>query len=128
MGQTAQRIAYPLTFLLKQEGEQWAALAPEIKVASCGSTLDDARQALEDAVETYVSYMIRAGRTSEIPRPLSQAEIDDFVNDPPGVVRFERWVMFAVLDSAGRDIDPDATEFVPAGFAEPALGSQTASR
>jgi predicted RNase H-like HicB family nuclease len=116
MAQVGRRIAYPLTFVLKQEGNQWAALAPELNVASCGGTLEEARQALEDALETYVSYMISAGRVSEVARPLSQAEVDDFVNDPPGVVRFERWVMFVALDAAEKASEATATEFLPAGL------------
>jgi predicted RNase H-like HicB family nuclease len=93
MRQMAERIAFPLTFYLKQEGDQWAALSPEVAVSSCGDTLDEARQALKDAVETYVVYMIGTGRIAEIPRQLSQEQVLDFLTDPPGRHEVEEHVL-----------------------------------
>ena len=97
MRQMAERIAFPLTFYLKQEGDQWAALSPEVAVSSCGDTLDEARQALKDAVETYVVYMIGAGRIAEIPRQLSQEQVLDFLTDPPGRHEVEEHVLLVSL-------------------------------
>ncbi len=94
MEQTAERVALPFTFYLKQEGDQWAALTPEISVSSCGNTLETARQALKDAVETYVFYMIRKGRMREISRPLAADELADFLADPPGAYEVEEHVLF----------------------------------
>jgi predicted RNase H-like HicB family nuclease len=103
-------MALPLTFYLKQEGDQWAALAPEVTVSSCGDSLDSARQALQDAVETYVLYMIQAGRRAEIPRPLSQDQITDFLADPPGRYEIEEHVLFLMLARGGAGSEPVVSE------------------
>jgi len=60
-----------------------------VSVSSCGDAIDTARQALKDAVETYVLYMVRKGRMSEISRPLAADELADFLADPPGECKVE---------------------------------------
>ena len=72
MGQTAERALYPFTFIFKQEDTEWCALACEVDVASCGSSLDEAREGLKEAVELYLSYMIEHGLRDEVARPVPQ--------------------------------------------------------
>jgi len=88
-----ERVAVPLTFLLKQEGSQWVSLSPEITVSSLGRTVDEARQGLKDAIETYVSYMISEGRVDEIGRQMPESEVKDFLADPPGQWSAEEHVL-----------------------------------
>jgi predicted RNase H-like HicB family nuclease len=94
-------IALPMTFLLKQEDDQWAALAPEVAVASCGKSAAEARQALKDAVETYVSCMIADARLDAIWRHMPQDEVDDFKAEPAGRTLEEKQVLLVPPGGAG---------------------------
>jgi predicted RNase H-like HicB family nuclease len=78
MRQKAERLVYPLTFVFKQEGDQWSALACEVDVASCGDTLDEAREGLKDAVELYVSYMLENGHREKVARPVPAGDLAAF--------------------------------------------------
>jgi predicted nucleotidyltransferase/predicted RNase H-like HicB family nuclease len=93
-------IALPMTFLLKQEDDQWAALAPEVAVASCGKTSTEARRALKDAVETYVSCMVAEGRPDAIWRHMPQEQVDDFKAEPAGRTLEERQVLLVPPEAA----------------------------
>ena len=95
-------IALPMTFLLKQEDDQWAALAPEVAVASCGGTATAARRALKDAVETYVSCMIADVRLDAIWRHMPQDQVDDFKAEPAGRTLEEKQVL--LLPPEGDDM------------------------
>lgn len=94
-------IALPMTFLLKQEGDQWAALAPEVAVASCGKSAAEARQALKDAVETYVSCMVAEGRLDALWRHMPQEQVDDFKAEPAGRTLEEKQVLLVPPGGAG---------------------------
>jgi predicted RNase H-like HicB family nuclease len=111
MRQKSERIAYPLTFLLHPEGDQWAALACEVDVASCGDSLDEARGMLKEAVELYVSYLLEHGRRDDIARPVPAEALQEFVEDgdlPPTV---ESHTLLVTLTPKVR------MEFVPTGLA-----------
>ena len=93
-------LALPMTFLLKQEDHQWAALAPEVAVASCGKSAAEARQALKDAVETYVSCMIADARLDAIWRHMPQEQVDDFKAEPAGRTLEEKQVLLVPPEGA----------------------------
>jgi predicted RNase H-like HicB family nuclease len=78
VGQTAERVVYPFTFVFKQEDGQWAALACEVDVASCGSTLEEARDGLKEAVGLYLAYMIEHGLRDQVARPVSREGLTEF--------------------------------------------------
>ena len=101
MEEAIERVAFPLSFLLKRERDQWAALSAEVTVSSCGDTLGDARQALKDAIETYVVYMINERRMDEVYRPLPESDITDFLTDPPGEHIEEAHILLVELRDAG---------------------------
>lgn len=75
MGQKAERVVYPFTFVFAREGTEWSALACEVDVASCGGSIDEAREGLKEAVGLYVSYMIENGLRDELARPVSKEEL-----------------------------------------------------
>ena len=75
MGQKSERLVYPLTFVFRQEGDQWSALACEVDVASCGDTLEQAREGLKDAVELYISYMLENGLRGKVARPVPATDL-----------------------------------------------------
>jgi predicted RNase H-like HicB family nuclease len=74
----SERAVYPFTFVFKQEGEQWAALACEVDVASCGSTLDEAREGLQEAVELYVTYLLEHDLRDQVARPVPAEVLAEF--------------------------------------------------
>ena len=43
-----------LTAVIWQEGPEFASLCPELGVASCGSTLEEATAMLQEAVDLYL--------------------------------------------------------------------------
>jgi len=130
MEQATERIAFPLTFLLKREGDQWASLACEVDVASCGDTLESARQALKDAIETYVVYMINEGRMDEVYRPLAESDIADFLTDPPGEYKEEAHILLVEFRpvAAGRPAPVSDVFFVRSMMPATAASSYSSGR
>jgi len=114
MPRKSQRVAYPLTFLLKKEGELWASLTPEMGVASCGDNVDHAREMLKDAITGRLRYLLEAGHADQIWHPMTRAGVEDFATDPPGEVTTERYVMVVTVpaEEAGRRRRP-RVEFIP---------------
>ena len=45
-----------LTAVIRSEDDQYVSLCPELGVASCGDTPEEARAMLKDAVEAYLAY------------------------------------------------------------------------
>lgn len=99
MEEAVERVAFPFTFLLKREGEQWASICRETGIASCGDTLDAARDALMDAIEASFLYLLEQGRPYDIWQPMSAAETEEFRSGVPGECTEESMVMVAVLDT-----------------------------
>jgi len=101
--------------LLRQEGDQWAALAVELNLASCRPTVDQTREALKDAVKTYVRYMIDNDRVREIGRCALPEDVRDFLEEPPGEHHVERAVLVVGLQRRAGRAGPRAAriEFIP---------------
>lgn len=108
MPRKSQRVAYPLTFLLKKEGDLWASLACEVDVASCGENMEAARQNLMEAVALYVTDVLESEGPGEVARPVPEAGLIEFATDPPGAVHVEYHTLLVSLD-----VQPPALEFVP---------------
>lgn len=53
MTDNEQHMTRRLTALIEREGDGFVALCPEVDVASQGSTVDDARENLREAVELF---------------------------------------------------------------------------
>lgn len=70
-----------LTGIMKKEGRQYSALCLELDVASCGDTQEEALEALRDALETYIQYMVEEGREDEIYRPVPLEALREFLTD-----------------------------------------------
>jgi predicted RNase H-like HicB family nuclease len=108
MADTQDRVAYPLTFLLKKEGDAWASLACEVDVASCGDTLEEAREMLKEAVALYVTDMVETGELDKIARPVPKEGLVEFATDPPGELHFEYHTLLVSLSTT-----PPTLEFLP---------------
>jgi len=46
--------SYKLTATIWREGDQYVSKCPELGIASCGDTTEDALEALREAVELYL--------------------------------------------------------------------------
>jgi len=55
-----------LTAVIWREGKQYVSQCPEIGVASCGKTPTKARDALQEAVELWLSNARKLGILAEI--------------------------------------------------------------
>jgi len=83
MEQAVEQFAIPFTFLFKCERRMWTALACEVNIAACGHNIDEAHEALKEALEIYVVSMFECGRPEEIQRPISEEDLKEFFCDPP---------------------------------------------
>ena len=54
------RMTKTLTAILEREGDGFAALCPELDIASQGDTLEAAKANLREAVELFLSQQTRA--------------------------------------------------------------------
>jgi len=108
MAGTEQRLAYPLTFLLKKEGDLWASLACEVDVASCGDTREEAREMLKEAVALYVTDMVESGELDKVARPVPKEGLVEFATDPPGEMHIEYHTLLVSLSAV-----PPQLEFLP---------------
>ncbi len=55
-----------LTFKAYKEGEQWVSECVELGTASCGDSIEDAFDALNDATVLYLQAVEEAGETDRI--------------------------------------------------------------
>lgn len=112
MKQTVERVAYPFTFIFKREDGEWSALACEVDVASCGSSVDEARDGLKEAVELYLAYMIENGLRDQVERRVPSADLAEFCQ---GEHQVEHYAL--IVDIIQRPaIHPSAMEFVHYGL------------
>ncbi len=114
MGQKAERIAYPLTFLLRREGGQWSSLACEVDVASCGETLEEAREGLKEAVGLYISAMLEEGKRDSIARPVPQDALREFMAEGDEAPRIEYYTLI-VVPVPDMEMEFVPSELAPAG-------------
>lgn len=62
---------YHLTATVWQEGEQYVSRCPELGVASCGNTPDQALEALQEAVELYLENAKELGLLPDLEATLA---------------------------------------------------------
>ena len=62
---------YSLTATVWQEGDQYVSRCPELGVASCGDTLDQALEALREAVELYLENAKELGMLTDLEATLA---------------------------------------------------------
>ncbi len=70
---------YTFTCIVKKEGDQYASLCIELDIASCGATKEEAKQGLQNGVETYLEYMSSQGRKDDLFRPVPINAIKEFL-------------------------------------------------
>ena len=63
-----------ISAVLWREGEQYVSKSPELGVASCGDSMEEALENLKEAVELYLENAKALGMLSEIRRPLQSEE------------------------------------------------------
>ena len=60
--------------VLWREGDQYVSKCPELGVASCGDSMEEALENLKEAVDLYLDNAKALGMLSEIRRPLQSEE------------------------------------------------------
>lgn len=108
MAEQRERLAYPLTFLLKKEGNLWASLACEVDVASCGDTCEEAREMLKEAVALYVTDLVESGELDKVARPVPKEGLTEFATEPPGELHIEYHTLLVSLGA-----ESPVLEYVP---------------
>jgi predicted RNase H-like HicB family nuclease len=121
MEQAVEQYAIPLTFLFKCERGMWTALACEVDIAACGCSIDEAREALKEAVEIYVVSMFECGRRADIARPISQDDLQELLQDPPPdkQIRREDHTMIVAIHPPSQP----TIQYIPALLAQTNCGS-----
>ncbi len=56
----------PYTLHIFKEGEAFVAYVPELDVSTCGSTDDEARKNIRDAVQAFLQTSVEMGTLEEI--------------------------------------------------------------
>ena len=57
----ARRIILEISVFVRKEGTQYASWCPELDVASCGDTMEEACNNLDDAVDLYLDTLLEEG-------------------------------------------------------------------
>ena len=53
-----RRIVLELSILVRKEGGQYASWCPELDVASCGDTIEEACDSLDDVIDLYLDSLL----------------------------------------------------------------------
>ena len=62
----SKRVQLKLSIVVRKEGKQYSSWCPELDVASCGYTMEEACENLRDAVDLYVSTLTEEGELKEV--------------------------------------------------------------
>jgi predicted RNase H-like HicB family nuclease len=52
--------------IIRQESSQYSSWCPELDIASCGSTIEETRQNLHDAISSYLQTYAELGELSQL--------------------------------------------------------------
>jgi predicted RNase H-like HicB family nuclease len=69
-----------LTGIMEREGDQFVSYCPELGVASCGDTIDEAIDNLDDALQVYLDALEETG---ELRRVFREKNIRIDISPPP---------------------------------------------
>jgi predicted RNase H-like HicB family nuclease len=65
-GNAKERQYIHLTILVREEEGQYCSWCPELDVASCGSTIDEASSNLKEAVTLYLKTVTELGELDQV--------------------------------------------------------------
>ena len=57
-----------ITIVLEREGSQWVSRCPELGTASCGDSMDEARENIREAVEVHLDALTHLGTLEHVLR------------------------------------------------------------
>ena len=64
--------------IAEREGNQFVSLCPELDVASCGDTAEEALDMLEDALQVFIGALIEVDTLSRVFKERGVEILDDF--------------------------------------------------
>jgi predicted RNase H-like HicB family nuclease len=94
-----------LVFLTKRTAGQYAALCPDLDIASCGSSENEAIESLKGLVELYIEDCFESGLDHVPLRPTPREALEEFLAPPPTEDRSpitSRRIPVRVASHAGR--------------------------
>lgn len=74
-----KNLTLEISIFVRKDGEQYASWCPELDVASCGDSIEDACIALDDAVDVYLDSIIAEGELLKILEERGFRQIGDKV-------------------------------------------------
>ena len=57
-----------LTGMVEREDDQYVSICPELEVASCGNTVEEAFEMLADAIDVYLEGLVEIGTLNDVLR------------------------------------------------------------
>ena len=94
-----EKHAVPLTFLIVRDGEAWVSVACEIYVGSQGSTVDEAREMLKEALEINVSSAVELGQAEDLGSPIPAEDLAELLEVPREQVVVEYHTMLLNVET-----------------------------
>jgi predicted RNase H-like HicB family nuclease len=61
-----RKLQLKLSVLVRKEGKQYSSWCPELDVASCGDTVEEACANLRDAVDAYLTALAEEGELEKV--------------------------------------------------------------
>ena len=68
------QVVVELTAVIWQEGDDFVSYCPEVGVSSCGSTLEEAKDMLQEAVDLLIENARELGTLDDALDPLKSAQ------------------------------------------------------
>ena len=62
----ARKVPLKLSLLVRKEGKQYSSWCPELDVASCGDTVEEACDMLRDAIDAYLTALAEEGELNRV--------------------------------------------------------------
>ncbi len=64
--QRNRKVILKLSILVRKEGRQYSSWCPELDVASCGDTIEEASENLQDAIDIYLTTLAEEGELQKV--------------------------------------------------------------
>jgi predicted RNase H-like HicB family nuclease len=71
---SGNHVVVELTAVIWQEGDDFVSFCPEVGVSSCGSTLEEAKAMLQEAVDLYIENARELGMLDNALEPLTSTQ------------------------------------------------------
>jgi predicted RNase H-like HicB family nuclease len=88
--------------VIRQEGSQYSSWCPELDIASCGSTIEEARENLNDAINCFLQTCSESGELAQVLKARGIKLLT--AEEPPGPVFLSETRISIPLSDNKKDI------------------------